>query len=295
MSVFLRIFFMLSVIIVLPTTQQAYADDQKYHFHLSKGLLEKNIFQIAKTANIQIFFFPEMVAGKSTSQTIYGNYILSEVLSKVLQGTGLVYVMNSDRTIIIRNEENIDNTALGITMAKKISDYEAPSLPRKYDEIVTIGSRRSGRTVTTSSVPIDVFQADTLSTTGYVDINDSFRTLVPSFNAKRLALNDGASFVRPITMRGSSADHVLLLLNGKRRHRSATVMVGTGHATTSGSQGQDFNVIPLIAMKNIEILRDGASTLYGSDAIVGVVNMALKDTANGGEITTHIGRYYQGG
>ena len=108
-------------------------------------------------------------------------------------------------------------------------------------------------------MPIDVISPDELISTGYVDVNDALRSAVPAFNVQRLPLNDGSSFVRPATLRASPADHVLLLLNGQRRHRSSVVQIGTGHATTSGSQGQDFNMIPPIALGSIEVLRDGAS------------------------------------
>lgn len=162
------------------------------------------------------------------------------------------------------------------------------------DVIVSIGTRRKGRTDTESVIPIDVVGPELLKASGYVDLNDSLRTLVPAFNARRLPLNDGASFVRPITLRSSPADHVLLLLNGKRRHRSATVQIGTGHATTSGSQGQDFNLIPPIAFQSVEVLRDGASAQYGSDAIAGVVNLSLKNAREGGSISAHVGQFYAG-
>lgn len=161
-------------------------------------------------------------------------------------------------------------------------------------EVVVLGSRRADRTVAESTVPIDVFQPETIEQTGYADLNDSLRSLIPSFNAQRLPLNDGSSFVRPITLRGSPADHVLLLMNGKRRHRSAIVQIGTGHATTSGSQGQDFNAIPPIAFERVEVLRDGAAAQYGSDAIAGVINMALKDDASNGSVVTQIGQYMEG-
>ena len=127
------------------------------------------------------------------------------------------------------------------------------------ENIVVIGTRRKDRSITDSSVAIDVIAPESIATTGYSDVNDALRTLVPAFNAQRLQGNDGSSFVRPITLRGSPADHVLLLMNGKRRHRAAIVQIGTGHASTSGSQGQDFNVIPPIALASIEVLRDGAS------------------------------------
>lgn len=162
------------------------------------------------------------------------------------------------------------------------------------DQIVTVGTRRKGRTDVDSVIPIDVIAPELISSSGYIDLNDALRTLLPAFNAQRLPLNDGASFVRPITLRASPADHVLLLMNGKRRHRSSTVQIGTGHATTSGSQGQDFNMIPPIAYRNVEVLRDGASAQYGSDAIAGVVNIAMKEDREGGMITAHAGQFHAG-
>ncbi|KPP82869.1 MAG: TonB-dependent receptor [Oceanicaulis sp. HLUCCA04] len=160
---------------------------------------------------------------------------------------------------------------------------------------VTTGTRRQGRTDTQSLVPIDVISPDELVSTGFVDVNDALRTSVPAFNVQRLPLNDGSSFVRPATLRASPADHVLLLLNGQRRHRSSVVQIGTGHATTSGSQGQDFNMIPPIALGSIEVLRDGASAQYGSDAIAGVINMTLRDSNEGASFIGHAGQFFDGG
>ncbi len=165
----------------------------------------------------------------------------------------------------------------------------------KIEEISVIGTRRLGRTDTDSVVPVDVIGPAMIGSTGYSDLNDVLRTLVPAFNVRRLPLNDGSSFVRPATLRSSPADHVLLLMNGKRRHRSATVQIGTGHATTSGSQGQDFNILPPIAFQSIQVLRDGASAQYGSDAIAGVINLSLKNADKGGSVTTEVGEYFDGG
>ena len=161
------------------------------------------------------------------------------------------------------------------------------------NDIVVIGTRRKDRSITDSSVAIDVISPEQINATGYSDVNDALRTLVPAFNAQRLQGNDGSSFVRPVTLRGSPADHVLLLMNGKRRHRASIVQIGTGHASTSGSQGQDFNVIPPIALSSVEVLRDGASAQYGSDAIAGVINLELKKARSGGSIMAQVGEYYE--
>ncbi|MFC3710972.1 TonB-dependent receptor plug domain-containing protein [Sphingoaurantiacus capsulatus] len=191
-------------------------------------------------------------------------------------------------------------TVVGVAEAhaQTAADAAAPTQVAMNDsdaeDIIVLGSRRRDRTIADSPVAIDVIQPEVVTTTGYTDVNDALRTLVPAFNAQRLPLNDGSSFVRPITLRASPSDHVLLLLNKKRRHRSAIVQIGTGHATTSGSQGQDFNVIPTIALSRIEVLRDGASAQYGSDAIAGVINLELKEDTEGGSIIAHMGQYYKG-
>jgi iron complex outermembrane receptor protein len=193
------------------------------------------------------------------------------------------------------------SSALGFAIAPAAPAQTAPTeaegatTDEAGEGIVVIGSRRKDRSITDSSVAIDVISPEEITTTGYTDMNDALRTLVPAFNVQRLQGNDGSSFVRPVTLRGSPADHVLLLMNGKRRHRASIVQIGTGHASTSGSQGQDFNVIPPIAFSNVEVLRDGASAQYGSDAIAGVVNMELKKQKSGGSIMAQAGEYYSTG
>jgi len=190
-------------------------------------------------------------------------------------------------------------TIVAVAEAQAQTASGAPPAPTQLaaadaEDIVVLGSRRRDRTIADSPVAIDVIEPEVITTTGYSDVNDALRTLIPAFNAQRLALNDGSSFVRPITLRASPSDHVLLLMNKKRRHRSAIVQIGTGHATTSGSQGQDFNVIPPIALSRIEVLRDGASAQYGSDAIAGVINLELRNDTSGGSIIAHAGQYYEG-
>ncbi|WP_417624308.1 TonB-dependent receptor plug domain-containing protein [Paremcibacter congregatus] len=170
---------------------------------------------------------------------------------------------------------------------------EARDEMQNFEEIVSVGTRRKGRTVTQSIAPVDVFNAEALESSGYTDMNDMLRTLVPSFNIKRNATNDGTMLVRPFTMKGSPPDHVLLLLNGKRRHKSALVQLSGGY-NTAGSQGPDMGQLPSIAFKDIQILRDGASAQYGSDAIAGVVNMSMKTASEGGSVVASYGQFYEG-
>ena len=154
------------------------------------------------------------------------------------------------------------------------------------EEIVTIGTRRQGRSAIDTAVPIDVFNQEELDSVSSDDLIDVVRTLVPSFNVSRQPISDGSSFVRPPQMRGLDSDKTLVLVNGKRRHRAALVVLGG-----FGSHGPDLATIPSIALKSVEVLRDGAAAQYGSDAIAGVMNFNLKDAAEGGEARIQVARY----
>jgi len=157
------------------------------------------------------------------------------------------------------------------------------------EEIITTGSRGRPRTVANSAVPIDVFSAADIESISHTDTNNILQTLVPSFNVARQPISDGATFIRPAQLRGLPTDKTLVLVNGKRRHRAALVSIGG-----SGTQGPDIATIPASALKNIEVLRDGASALYGSDAIAGVINFILNDNRDGGSLTIDTGEFFEG-
>ena len=151
------------------------------------------------------------------------------------------------------------------------------------ETVVVVGSRRADqqRSVTESAVPIDVLSAEVLSQQPTTDIVEVLRTLAPSFNVNTQPISDAATVVRPTNLRNLAPDHFLLLVNGKRRHRSA-VITWLGNGIADGSQGPNLSVIPTIAVRQVELLRDGAAAQYGSDAIAGVVNVQLKDAREGG-------------
>ncbi len=159
----------------------------------------------------------------------------------------------------------------------------------QLEQIIVTGSRGRPRTVADSPVPIDVFSEDDLRAISYTDTNDILKTLVPSFNLGRQPISDGSSFIRPAELRGLPTDKTLVLVNSKRRHRSALVQIGG-----SGTQGPDIATIPSIALKNIEVLRDGASAQYGSDAIAGVINFILKDADDGFSVSIDSGEFSEG-
>lgn len=159
----------------------------------------------------------------------------------------------------------------------------------QLEQIIVTGSRGRPRTVADSPVPIDVFSEADLRAISYTDTNDILKTLVPSFNLGRQPISDGGSFIRPAELRGLPTDKTLVLVNSKRRHRSALVQIGG-----SGTQGPDIATIPSIALKNIEVLRDGASAQYGSDAIAGVINFILKDADDGFSVSIDSGEFSEG-
>ena len=157
------------------------------------------------------------------------------------------------------------------------------------EEIVVTGARGRPRTVGDSPVPIDVFSAQDLEDVSYTDTNDILRTLVPSFNLARQPISDGATFIRPAQLRGLPTDKTLVLVNSKRRHRSSLVQIGG-----AGTQNADLATIPSSAIQSMEVLRDGASAQYGSDAIAGVINFILKENNEGGSIQINTGEYSEG-
>ncbi|MBX9896378.1 MAG: TonB-dependent receptor [Qipengyuania sp.] len=160
-------------------------------------------------------------------------------------------------------------------------------------EIVVTGSRRGGVTVVDSPRPIDVVSSEMLEKSGSSDLNDVLKTSVISLNVQKFVAQDGSAFLRPFSLRGLPPDQTLVLVNSKRRHRSALVQI-TNQPLAAGAQGADLASIPSIAIDQIEVLRDGAAAQYGSDAIAGVINFRLKRDADGLTVIGRYGQHYAG-
>ena len=156
--------------------------------------------------------------------------------------------------------------------------------------VVVVGSRAQPRSVTESPVPVDVIRTEDFASQGSSDLANQLRTVVPSFNISIQPISDAATIVRPANLRNLTPDHTLILVNGKRRHRAA-VITWLGNGIADGSQGPDISVIPSIAIRQAEVLRDGAAAQYGSDAIAGVMNFQLKDASEGGSLEFRTGAY----
>ncbi|MFC4294267.1 TonB-dependent receptor plug domain-containing protein [Novosphingobium tardum] len=169
------------------------------------------------------------------------------------------------------------------------AEEEATPATDDASTIIVTGSRSTTRTVENSPVPVDVLSAEAITEGGQVETNKILNKLVPSFNFPQPAISDGSDALRPATLRGLSPDQTLVLVNGKRRHTAA--LLNINGTVGRGSAAVDMNSIPALAIKSIEVLRDGASSQYGSDAIAGVINIRLQDASEGGKAVASYGKY----
>ena len=167
-----------------------------------------------------------------------------------------------------------------------------PPTPQFDEEVVVVGSRAQPRSVVDSTVPIDAIPATDLRQ-GDSNLANQLRVLVPSFHVNPQEDGGMAAVVRPASLRGLAPDHTLVLVNGRRRHRGA-VIAWQGSGVADGAQGSDISTIPAIALRGIEVLRDGAAAQYGSDAIAGVLNLLLRDDRAGGRVELRSGTHAAG-
>ena len=163
----------------------------------------------------------------------------------------------------------------------------------EVEEISVVGSRSHERSASDLAVPVDVLDSSELTRQGDSRMDSMLSRIVPSLNVSQEPISDAATLVRPAQMRGLSPDSTLVLVNGKRRHRSSIIsfLVAGG---SEGSHAPDLSAIPAIALDRVEVLRDGAAAQYGSDAVAGILNFVLKEDAEGGSLEARWGQYYQG-
>lgn len=184
---------------------------------------------------------------------------------------------------------NKRNAALVLSVAAVVSLLTSQSAfaEEELQQVVVTGTRVANRSVLETAAPVDIVTADALQNLGVTEINQALSVTLPSFNFPRPGLTDGTDTVRPATLRGLAPDQTLVLINGKRRHSAA--LVNINGSIGRGASSADLNAIPNTALKSIEVLRDGASAQYGSDAIAGVINLRLRENRDGGEATVAYG------
>ncbi len=230
-------------------------------------------------------------------------------VSVVVKGTknGTTTDFDGKYSLLVKKGDVVEFSSVGYETVTKVMDGTAivdvvMAEGLTLDEVVLVGSRRAGRTVIDSPVPVDVIDIKDIANNGpQTTVNEILNYVAPSFTSTTQTVSDGTDHVDPASLRGLGPDQVLVLINGKRRHKSSLVNINGTVGT--GTVGTDMNAIPTAAIEKIEVLRDGAAAQYGSDAIAGVINIVMKKSTDeltlnvnsGANISKHSNKYNEGG
>ena len=266
---------------------------QRHKFDIAPQPLSSALLQLATQSGVRILFPYEEVAA-IRSRRVQGWLSTADALERLLAGTALKHSEAGAGVIALAvpaNRSAARRSLLGLQLAQaNLGGGPAPItlVPADATEdasapIIVTGTRQTTRTVAESLAPIDVLGAKDLEASGKQSVRDLLGTLVPSINVSNNGA--GASWaVRTLSLRGLGGDQLLVLVNGKRRHNSATLFING--SVQNGQSPPDLDLIPGNSIQRIEVLRDGASAQYGSDAIAGVVNIILKNDTSGGAALT---------
>ncbi|CAN5408548.1 TonB-dependent receptor [soil metagenome] len=265
---------------------------EMHHFDIPAQGMNAALLSLSQQSSMRVLF-PYDEVGRYEARQVRGWFSTREALSRMIEGTPLHVAYAKDRTFTIATTGK-RVTAAAFTSADPapeagaapVAVAEPEAAPPPTDVIVT-GTRTTNRTVVQSLAPIDVLTKEDMQTSGKQSVRDLLGTLVPSINVSNNGA--GASWaVRSLSLRGLGGDQVLVLVNGKRRHNTATLFING--SVQNGQSPPDLDLIPGNAISHIEVLRDGASAQYGSDAIAGVINVILKKEVAGGAALT-LGSY----
>ena len=269
--------------------QQNTTPDGPITFSIPAQDADAALTELAKQANTTLLF-PFDIAKRVKANALSGSFTLNEALVLLLEGTPLAVVTSAAGEISIRSRAALEVKAQD---GREVPKNKQDDGEHQLERIAVVGTRSTPRSVVDSPVPLDIIGSDALAAQGNSDVLSMLSSMVPSLSVNDQPINDATSLVRPANLRGMASDHTLLLVNGKRRHRSA-VITFLGGGLSDGAQGPDISVIPAYALKQVEVLRDGASAQYGSDAIAGVINFVLKDSPSGGSVALKTGGYSEG-
>ncbi len=310
---------LLVIVLFLPAISSVAArdGDEEFYFSIPRLSADKALTRFARQADLTLLF-PYKQVKKYKTRPLHGRFTIRDGLQLMLSGTDIEISagvgseeepedLNADLQSPSQPNEEFDMKTFKksllsgtITLAisagglNTVQAQEEPTSSDAIEELVVLGSRSAkARSASDSPVPVDVISGEEFSSLGNgADITDNLKALVPSYTATP-ATGDGSAFIRPTSLRGMSPDQTLVLVNGKRRHRSSLVQF-FAPAAGNGSHGVDVGMIPSVALKNIQVLRDGAAAQYGSDAIAGVMNFELNDADEGGHVEVTYGEFYEG-
>jgi iron complex outermembrane receptor protein len=280
-----------------------------FNFDIPKQRADLSLISFAEQSNTTLLFPFDEMKNKQANRLL-GQYTIMDGMTVLLENTDLKAEINQSGQLSIliksnlKEEQQMNKMPKRSIIATLLAAIFAPSAANAQDSadagadeaetVLIIGSRsQKTRTIADSPVPVDILNADDLNSIGgTADLTDNLKALIPSYTATP-ATGDGSAFVRPTSLRGTATDQTLVLIDGKRRHRSALVQF-FAPAAGNGAHGADIGMIPAIALKRVEVLRDGAASQYGSDAIAGVINFVTKDAAEGGLVELQYGQHYEG-
>lgn len=290
---------------MVATATTAQAQVQARAYDISAGSLKSALDAYARQSGRQLLYRADDLR-TSRTRGVRGFLSADAALVGLLSGTGFSYRTDSSGAVAIIR----DVATARLVKASDARLVESPQAENPQDasasagtavaeqagsDIVVIGTRRTDRTLTNSPSPVDVISAAELTTQPAANMIDQLKNIVPSFYAGQNSISDASTFVRSPSLRGLSGDQVLVMLNGKRYNRSALVQVYGGSDTGlgRGAQGPDISAIPSLAIGSLQVLREGATAQYGSDAIAGVLNYGLRQDA-GVELVGRVGQFYAG-
>lgn len=231
-----------------------------------------------------------------------GEYSIVDALERLLLNTALNATATEKGVIAVSsylNKDNQTNKAASLPAKKTATavtenvSQENTNKEVKAERIQIIGSRRLNRSPSDALAPLDIINRKSLTARGNHDIISTLSNVIPSYNVRQEAISDAGTIVKPANLRGLPTDSTLILVNGKRRHRSGVIYEYVS-GLNIGGHGVDLEPIPSIALKSVEVLRDGAAAQYGSDAIAGVINFRLENSAEAQRIELRTGQYYVG-
>ncbi len=275
----------------------AAAAERATDFHIAAQPMQGALNALSEQSGVRLLYPYDQVAGLQ-SQAVSGRMPTRQALEKIIARSPLRIAMIQDGLIALSAPETpmagvikASTAASAITAAAPAAAAEtaAPSGPVEIEEVTVTGTRGLPRTVTDSPTPIDVLNSTELERTGRAGAFQSLQTLVPSFNLPARAGGGTSTVISTGGLRGLNPDQTLVLVNGKRRHKTA--LINSVSSLYNGSVPADLDLIPTSSIGRIEVLRDGAAAQYGSDAIAGVINIILKDT-EGGSVSATYGKNF---
>jgi len=283
----LKYAFLILFSLGLSTSANA-ADKKLYYFDIKQQQLDKALIEVSQQANISLVFNYNALKDYQ-SNPLKGYYSAVYAMERILRDSPFQLAQAEDNYFIEPRKLRVQSK-LPTTANQHVTPIDRPpTSPISEVEVINIvGKKALARSLSDLPTPVDVFSKADLVKTGHNELGKVLQAIAPSFNFSSSAISDGTDAVQPATLRGLGPDQTLLLINGHRRHQAALLHINS--SVGRGTTGVDINAIPVDAIERIEILRDGATAKYGSDAIAGVINIVLAKHVSSG-LHTNVGMY----